>query len=533
VSAKAQASQIDQIKKATMQSTLKNKSRTRQGILPQSLAPKVSVDAQGKVKPGTIETRSLVEQADFQHDRGERPAAAVPSPAKCRKTPTEDSGVTRVFVLSKDGMPLMPCHAARARELLRKGKAVVVRRYPFVIRLKHNPIEPKTQPVAIKIDPGAKTTGIAVVRITPEVHHVLHLSELTHRGAAIKDSLAKRALYTRNRRSRKTRYRPARFDNRTRHEGWLPPSLQSRVDNVMSWVGRYRRWCPITEIVVESVRFDTQFLVNADISGVEYQQGTLCGYEVREYLLEKWGRKCAYCDAQNVPLEIEHIQPKRRRGSDRISNLTLACHECNQRKGSQPIEVFVRDPERLKRITSQLQKPLADTSAVNATRTRILKEFFSTDLPVEVSTGGKTKFNRTRLDVPKTHALDAACTGKTPGLEGWKIAVLAIKACGRGSYQRTNVNKSGAPTSFLTRKKKAYGFQTGDIVLAVVPKGKRIGTHFGRVSVRARGSFHVQTKSGRIPDISHRQCRIIQRSDGYGYQPGQTAIHLSANPEKR
>ena len=521
MSAKAQSSQIDQIKKATTQSTLKNKSKTRQGMLPQSLAPKVSVDVQGKVKPCTIETGSLAEQAGFQHDRGERPAAAGPSPFPQGK---EQSGVTRVFVLSKGGTPLMPCHAARARELLAKGKAVVVRRYPFVIRLKQNPIEPETQPVAIKLDPGAKTTGIAIVRITPDAHQVLHLSELAHRGAAIKDSLAKRAAYRRNRRSRKTRYRPARFDNRIKHEGWLPPSLQSRVDNVMSWVARYRRWCPITEIVVETVRFDTQLLVNADLSGVEYQQGTLYGHEVREYLLEKWGRKCAYCDAQNVPLEIEHIQPKGRRGSDRIGNLTLACHECNQAKGNQPVEIFLgNDPERLKRIKDQLQTSLTETAAVNATRTKILKELFKTDLPVEISTGGKTKFNRTRLNIPKTHALDAACTGNTLELEGWKITVLAVKACGRGSYQRTNVNKSGAPTSLLTRKKKAYGFQTGDIVLAVVPNGKRMGTHFGRVSVRARGSFHVQTKSGRIPDISYRHCRIIQRADGYGYQPRQTA----------
>jgi hypothetical protein len=126
---KQRASQIDQIKKAAMQSTLKNKSKTRQGMLPQSLAPKVSIDDKGKVKPCTIETRSLAEQAGFQHDRGER--SQEPSPAKCRKTPTEHSGVTRVFVLAKDGTQLMPCHAARARELIAKDKAVVVRRYPF------------------------------------------------------------------------------------------------------------------------------------------------------------------------------------------------------------------------------------------------------------------------------------------------------------------------------------------------------------------------------------------------------------------
>ena len=121
-----------------MQSTLNISNKTHQEMLPQSLAPKVSIDAPGKVKPGTIETCSLDEQAGVQHVRGER--SKEPSPFPQGK---EYSGVTRVFVLSKDGTPLMPCHAARARELLAKGKAVVVRRIPFVIRLKCNPTSPR------------------------------------------------------------------------------------------------------------------------------------------------------------------------------------------------------------------------------------------------------------------------------------------------------------------------------------------------------------------------------------------------------
>ena len=332
-----------------MQSTLKNKLKTHRRMLPQSAALGVSREHRGKVKPRTSEIRAV-----FQHDRGERPAlSAGPSPAKRRETPAEQSGVTRVFVLGKNGAPLMPCHAARARELLAKGKAVVVRLYPFVIRLKHNPVETGRQPVALKIDPGAKTSGMALVRVTPEVHYVLHLSELTHRGPDIHARMGKRATYRRNRRNRKTRYRPKRFRHRTRDEGWLPPSLNSRVDNIMAWVARYRRWVPITQIVVETVRFDTQRLINPEIDETEYQQGTLAGYEVREYLLEKWGRKCAYCDRDNVPLEIEHIVPKGGRGlgTDRVSNLTLACQGCNQTKNNQSVEVFLeRDPERLERI---------------------------------------------------------------------------------------------------------------------------------------------------------------------------------------
>ena len=132
-----------------------------------------------------------------------------------------------------------------------------------------------------------------------------------------------------------------------------------------------------------------------------------------------------------------------------MSNLTLACHTCNETKSNQSVEVFLEgDPVRLKRILSQRQIPLAAAAAVNATRTKLLRELNKTNLPVEVSTSGQTKFNRTRLIIPKTHALDAACTGTTPALQGWKISVLAIKAFGRGAYQRTRVNSSGAPTGF-------------------------------------------------------------------------------------
>jgi 5-methylcytosine-specific restriction endonuclease McrA len=368
------------------------------------------------------------------------------------------------------------------------------------------------------------------VRIIPDAHHVLHLAEVTHRGEVIKAKLKLRKGYRRNRRNHKTRHRQCRFNNRKRPEGWLPPSLQSRVDNVIAWVERYRRWAPITHIVVERVRFDPQRLVNPEIEGTEYQQGTLHGYEVREYLLEKWGRACAYCDAANVPLEIDHIKPKggKGRGSDRVSNLTLACHPCNQRKGAQPLESFLAgDPKRLERILQQCQVPLVAAAAVNATRQKLFQELLKTKLPVEASTGGETKFNRSRFGIPKSHALDAVCTGETPAVHGWRKGVLFIKAFGRGAYQRTRVNKSGAQTSFLTRKKKAYGFQTGDMVQALVPSGKQRGRHEGRVAVRARGSFNVLTRAGTIRDISHRYCRVIQKADGYSYQLGTTEIHPS------
>jgi 5-methylcytosine-specific restriction endonuclease McrA len=244
---------------------------------------------------------------------------------------------------------------------------------------------------------------MAIERVTPEAQYVLHLSELTHRGADIHARMGKRAAYRRNRRNRKTRYRPNRFRNRTRDEGWLQPSLNSRVDNVMAWVSRYRRWAPLTQIVVETVRFDTQRLIHPEIDGTEYQQGTLYGYEVREYLLEKWGRKCAYCDRENVPLEIEHIVPKggRGRGTDRVSNLTLACQKCNQTKGNQSVEVFLQgDPARVQRILSQRQISLA-AATVNATRTQLLRELYKTNLPWRPPPAVKPNLTERDLISPK------------------------------------------------------------------------------------------------------------------------------------
>src|SRR2546429_4247828 len=116
----------------------------------------------------------------------------------------------------------------------------------------------------------------------------------------------------------------------------------------ISWVCRLMKVCPVTNISQELVRFDTQALETPDIEGAQYQRGQLSGYEVREYVLLKWKHQCAYCDARDVPLELDHIDPRSRHGSNRVSNLTLACTPCNQRKSNQDVRQFLRDePERL------------------------------------------------------------------------------------------------------------------------------------------------------------------------------------------
>lgn len=442
----------------------------------------------------------------------------IPSASRPAAQAKGQRGVSRTFVLDRTGQPLMPCHPARARELLAKGRAVVARQIPFTIRLRDR-TGGVVQPVRLKFDPGSKVTGMALVRDGADgTRHVLHLAEITHRGATIRKHMIQRAMFRRRRRSANLRYRAPRFSNRTRRDDWLPPSLQSRADNILAWTGRCRRLAPVSALSVERVRFDMQALENPEISGVEYQQGTLAGCEVREYLLEKWGRSCAYCGAERTPLQVEHIVPRARGGSDRVSNLTLACACCNQTKGAQPIAVFLAgDPVRLRRILAQVKAPLKDAAAVNATRNAVFFGLRATGLPVEASSGGRTKFNRHALGVPKAHALDAACVGTVPALAGWDMPALAIKATGRGSYQRTRLSAAGFPRGTLTRTKQIKGFQTGDLVCAAVPKGRKAGAHTGRVAVRASGSFNVQTPTGVVQGISWKHCRLIQRGDGYAY----------------
>ncbi|TDF62851.1 RNA-guided endonuclease IscB [Cupriavidus sp. L7L] len=430
-----------------------------------------------------------------------------------------------VFVLDRHGKPLMPCSEKRARLLLERGRARVHHLIPFAIRLTDRRlVDSELQPLRLKLDPGSKETGVAIVRVTASdaggapVAFVLSLAEIIHRGRQISEALTARRAMRRARRGRMTRNRAARFDNRRKPEGWLAPSLRHRVETTAAWVRRFRKLAPITALSIELVRFDMQAMENPEISGVEYQQGTLLGYEVKEYLLAKLGRTCAYCDATDRPLETEHILAKANGGSNRVSNLTLACRPCNQKKGNLPLEVFLRkDPDRAKRILARAKAPLRDAAAVNATRFALLNALKSFGLPLETGSGAQTKYNRRRLDIPKSHALDAACVGNVHSVWTWQRPILRIKCAGRGSYQRTRLTAHGFARGYLMRSKRAFGFQTGDMVKAVVPSGKKAGTHIGRVAIRATGSFNIQTAAGAVQGISYKHCNLLQRGDGYGY----------------
>ncbi|MBE3593543.1 MAG: HNH endonuclease [Candidatus Carbobacillus altaicus] len=469
-----------------------------------------------------------------------------------------------VFVLDKHKQPLMPCSEKRARLLLRRGRAVVHKLAPFTIRLKDRTVgQSEVQPLQVKLDPGSKISGVAVLR----GDEVVFLGEIHHR-TDIKDRLEKRRMIRRNRRNRKTRYRKPRFLNRrpekcagcgrnAKHgsrycrkcgqqpkdngyrETRLPPSLRARVDQVMNASRKIR--VPIGGISMELIRFDMQKLENPEISGVEYQHGTLWGYEVKEYLLQKFGHRCAYClgESGDPVLEVEHVVPRSRGGTDRVSNLAIACRTCNEEKDNLMPNEWLGTLQRSKRkldqvradnlpkVLGQLKAPLRDAAAVNTTRWALYRRLLSLCIPEEVGSGGRTKWNRERMELPKEHYWDAACVGESTPERFWNIPawVQVWEAKGRGNRQVCRTDKHGFPIRHLSRQKRHYGFQTGDMVVAEIPRGKYAGKWRGRVTVRASGTFDVFVRAVRaVQGVNHKYCRVLQRGDGWAYEQTRTAI---------
>jgi 5-methylcytosine-specific restriction endonuclease McrA len=302
----------------------------------------------------------------------------------------------------------------------------------------------------------------------------------------------------------------------------------------LTWVKRISRIAHVTTLSQELVRFDLQKLEQPGIEGLMYQQGTLAGYELREWLLEKWQRMCAYCGATGLPLQVEHIVARARGGTDRLSNLCLACEPCNMKKGTQDIRLFLKEqPERLARVLAQAQAPLKGATAINATRWHLFERLKETGLPLEIGSGGRTKYNRCVRGLPKTHWLDAACVGSsTPEhLHTADVVPLLITATGRGHRRMCNTNKLGFPISHRKRHRRYFGLQTGDQVRAVVPEGfATSGTHVGRVLVRASGYFDITTQLGRVAGVPYRFCHPTGRNDGYRYTKGAQHASLPATP---
>ncbi|MDQ2905206.1 MAG: RNA-guided endonuclease IscB [Chloroflexota bacterium] len=395
----------------------------------------------------------------------------------------------------------MPTTPRRARLWLKAKRARVVRQEPFTIRLRFA-AQAYVQPAKVGVDTGSKAVGIAATSNGEVVFQAeVHLRD------DITDKLTRRRQYRRTRRTRKIRYRKPRWLNRRRKAGWLPPSISSKAEATVKAVCLIASFLPVGQVHVEVGSFDTQKMQNADIAHLDYQQGELHGYFLRAYVLEKWQRKCAYCDAREVPLEIEHIVPKSRGGSNRTSNLTLACHPCNKRKGQQTAAEF-GFPE----VQAKARVPLKDAAHVSALKTRVVDDLQAIfgESRVSITYGYETTYKRIQvLDLPKSHANDAVAIACEIG-EVVKPTTLVhyLRCLARGQYQRFNglhsEHKCWAPH-------KVRGFKLYELVKA---KGE-VGYIAGR---REKGAFVIKdvTSGKKLLEVTPRKLvRVARPTQGW------------------
>ena len=330
-----------------------------------------------------------------------------------------------------------------------------------------------------------------------------------------------------------TRYRWKRERIGHKHRadnGWVAPSLMSRVFNLETWTRRLRKVYPITQLAIEQVKFDMQLMENPDIHGLEYQQGTLWGREIREYLLELTGRKCAYCGKGNRHLEVEHIIPKAVREDNRPSNLTMACRACNEKKGKLHGEELEEKlgadfAKKVKAAARKSERGLSDAAAINTIRWKLVETLKATGLPVITGTGGKTAYNRSQAGLPKRHYYDAASVSVVPKKpKSIQVAIIEAKGYGR----RDNVGKifdMKAPGFIKPSTKVAHvnGFAKFDYVEITKRDGKWKGiiNCFDKTDVGKPHKLRVEyfdpavnapRKSGNITEI-----RLLQKRDGYSY----------------
>lgn len=427
-------------------------------------------------------------------------------------TKTLTKQTTQTCVLDQHGKPLMPTtRLGKVYRLLKTQKAHIVSYEPFTIQLDYEPDTHIIQPMTLGVDSGAIHSGYSVANEQREFYssEVIARDNISYR-------ISDRRMYRQNRRYRKTRYRKPRFNNRkNKKKGWLPPSLEQKVAVQLNEIDHLHRHFPIETIIVEVAEFNIQKIKNPDISGKDYQQGTLQGYNIRNYLLEKHGRKCFYCDKEVSNFEVEHMLPKAKGGSNRIDNLTLSCHSCNQKKGTLTAEEFIKQTLPAEKVAKKLkqlskEKRLFKYMAhMNATRWTLYDAINDKYPNVKMTYGYITKYNRIQAGLPKTHLIDAKCITGFAQVPSFDTTVVKMKMrrhnrqLHRATFSKGHVRKAASLPTVM------FGFRLYDIVMynnhRYYIKGRR-----------SNGSFTLVSLEGlKDEDRTYKKLTLLAHTNAY------------------
>ncbi len=414
-----------------------------------------------------------------------------------------------VYVISKTGQPLMPTERyGKVRRLLKSGKAKVVKHCPFTIQLMYESTT-HTQPVSLGIDAGSKTIGVSATTSDK----VLYESEVTLRNDIV-DLLSTRRQNRRTRRSRKTRYRQARFDNRvhSKNKGWLAPSVQNKVDTHLKVVENITKILPVSKITVEVASFDIQKIKNPDIEGIDYQQGDQLGFwNVREYVLFRDGHICQCCKGKSKDkiLNVHHIE-SRKTGGDAPNNLITLCETCHKGYHNGTVSL----PKTIHRGMS-----FKDAAFMGIMRwafyNKVKEIYIPQGIEVKLTYGYLTKHTRIEYNLPKTHYIDARCiSGNPDAVSTGEVFYQKKVRCHNRQIHKSTILKGGRK-KLNQAPKYVKGYKLFD---AVMYDNKRY-TIFGR---RESGFFDIRTLSGEkvnkgsisyknLKPISHQQSFITER----------------------
>ena len=339
-----------------------------------------------------------------------------------------------VYVLNKDGLPLMPTHKlGKVRHLLKEGRAKIIKRNPFTIQLNYE-CNNYTQDITLGVDAGYKHIGLSASTDKDE----LYCSDVELRNDIVELLSTRRE----NRRTRRNhlRYREPRFDNRgaSKKEGWLAPSIRQKIDSHLKVIEEVHKILPISKIRIEVASFDTQLLKAQEegrtISGTDYQQGEMLGFNAREYVLFRDNHECQYCHGKSKDkiLETHHIE-SRKTGGNTPNNLVTLCSTCHKKIHRGEIT------PNFKRGTKY-----NDSAFMGIMRWSLynkLKELYPN---VELTYGYLTKHKRIEKGLSKEHYNDAYCIAGNLKAEPLNTVVYQKKVrCHNRQIHKSNFLKGG------------------------------------------------------------------------------------------
>ena len=417
-----------------------------------------------------------------------------------------------VFVFNKHGKPLMPCSNKKARLLLKNGKAKIINYKPFTIQLLYGSSGYK-QKVSIGVDTGAKHIGVA---ITSE-NKVLAKGEIELRQD-VTFLIETRKTYRRSRRNRKTRYRKARFLNRKRKDGWLPPSLQSRINSTFHWIDKFISLVPNPQLNIEVGKFDSHKFVNPDVKGKYYQTGQMYGYyDVRYFVFARDNYTCQLCKKKGGILRTHHIRYKSKGGTDNPNNLITICNDCHTPENHKVGGIFWDWMTKSKKIKMYKEHPF-----MNILRIRIFRKYPE----AKIVYGSWTTPERKRLGLEKTHYNDSIAISNIRFIKKNVDSIFKIKQFRkkkRSLHEATARKGRKQPNITQKRNSKNTKFYTGfwlnDFVEVFGKKGWITGFCSSGCYVKDIFDNYITVPNKSYKQVSPNFIKFINHNNNWQFVP--------------